>query len=924
MDRHIDELLAGLSDWQDRGLYDPAPLPDPERRAGVRELHAAVEAIRNLSEAADADTLIEVVLAALGLAVGDADPDVQRDVAAALGRLAPTEAVVREVAELVAMRAQVLTHAVALWAHDCEQLPALHSPPADIQEAARGMLDHVLALRRSAQAASRLDGVVLWSTPITAALVAAADQCRKALAESAFRARLWVLRRHAEERGLDDLLPTLSDALWRVVDRPATNMVAPRDDALAAARAELDTWSQGGRVYDVMAAAQRGHLSERDLELIRVMVKHHPGVWATAHLAALRRDGFTAAVHLVRSAETDAWTATRVLRVSPADIAPAGVSLGWATGPAPLLPDQRGGGTVPVARVRTPLPPEVPAENLALAQRRLHVAGIDFRLFGDEEGLWLLGKNDRLAVKARCESSVERVTGWHAQFPLVRINSNVADVKPFRPGPLRPLLTIHGQHLDRTASPRAYIITVGESCFRSMLGWSLGQATTELNLAAASAGIRSGTELRRVLAEETRNAPDPLDLDWLRALGPSPQGERLSDWLATISDRSGALLGAEVDTLEAITGELQPVDGDVFVLVHTRTATSLVASWIIERRLRTRFPNGSFERVACDALIQAERLDATRHHTPDAPMKTVYEQLLGVVLSMLIERGADPVLVMSGGLKWQANVMLELGGDRHLPCVYKSGDDVSEESIAPVAIRLDWLRPSTPHALPQTLDPGFDPLPDAAGGVMLTVGVRLLKAFRWSPDNHQAQPQPATLAAWARAEVQRLGEQWWTLTPELTAFEAWRRHRAPTLHLHDMGVALVRTRAQPGEEYVEGQVCGQVVQQLLEERGVRVRVDERWDVMNLKSVRAGSGLEQAHQLHAELLDPLRTCIEENGQPDVVFTGGQKLTAAFAHLVARQNGCWAFFAPEPVGGSARLWLAHPKSDPEDTAKVVASA
>lgn len=916
MDARLEELVARMADWQDRVLYGPTPLDASEAQRCLLDIRKVIEELERSGEMPDGDTLAEVVLAAVALAAGA--EDTMSSAAAALQPLAPTEALAGEVAELVALRTTPLTHAAELWARDCEPLPELHSPPADVHEAARGLIDQISALRRVSEGARYLSEAVLWLAPTARAFEAALNECKESLARSPIRSRLWVLHRYAVERNAGDLVPSLIDAVSPALDAGLSFSLATRDQQIAQATARLCKWSARAQVHDVTAAAVHGHLAEPDLDLIRKLIAERPGIWARSHLECLRRNGFTAPVHLVRNENGDGWTAVRVLRVGHAEVEST-IPLGWPAASPRQLEAPRVEAAAPAVWDRGPLPPDLPVEGLALARRRLDLPGVDFLLFGDEQGLWALAKNENQIVKARCEATPERATGWDAQFPVIRIGSDVADAKPFRAGPFRPLLGARGENLDRACSPRTYIITVGESCFRNLFKWSLGQTTNRVHRAAMEAGIRSGSELLRALQQH-----DPLEIPWVRDLR-GENGPSLTELLTRIEEREPSALGAEIDTIESITGELKPVGGDHFVLVPTRTATSIIASHIIERRLRARYENASVERVACDAMIQAEDLTSTRHEIPDRAMDVVYRQALALVLRELVDRGADPVLVMSAGLKWEANVILELGADRRVPCVYKSGEDDSEGRINPLALRWDWLRPSVrPRALPSALDDSFEPLSDEQPGrVMLTVGVRLLNSFRSQQRNWQARPDRDELFEWAREQLSVLGERWWTLAPELTAFEAWRRQRA-SRSVGEIEVALVRSRGRQGEPYVEGQVCGSVIERLLEMRGARVRVYDRWDVLNLKAVREGSGQEQAAQLHDELLVPLRRCIEELDRPDVVFTGGQKLTAALAHLLARQLGCWAFFAPEAPKGAPVLWVAHPKRDPEEVIAAVQAA
>jgi hypothetical protein len=807
----------------------------------------------------------------------------------------------REASQLVVAEVAAFRYSAALWPQQCKDLPGRHSPPAAVQDAVVTYFEQLRTLAEATTAATALGSSVEWAGQLADQLHHAHDDARRRVSESPINDRLWAVYRDASEHRVADLVPALVRA----------SGVQGTSDVETALRQLRKMILDEPCRRDIAFACVHGKLTEGDLDALRLLTGgNDAGAWITSHRHQFRSSGMVAPVHLTE--HHGIWTAPRSLRVSASEIR---ALLGLPSRSDAKRLDSGDELSEPVDPHRpTNLPTKLDPSRLALASRQLHLANVGIELFGDDRGLWCRATHGNLVSEVACVSTFDRDTlcGSEAQFPVILMqhSGRAPQQQPFRLGPLRRLIHAVGRNLDRLYSAHAYVITVGESALRNLLGWGYGDAATRLNQAAMAAGISSGSVLVDTLAGDRT-----LEQGWVRGLRAMQGGPALGACIDRLADLRPAQIAAELDTLDGLSSQYRPVDGDRFVLLATRTGTSILSASIIEHYLASRFPHATFKRVACDAMVQAEDLaDASRQLLPTEPLSQAYSTAFQELAELLHERGDDPLFVISGGTKWESAAMLELALDAQVSLAYKF-----ESAEQPILFRCDQL--PTPRVRGRrypSLGQGRQLAKRSdCRWLVVNVGVSLLALYRTEHGDRALAPTSAQLAAWARAWARK--NDWWQLCAELTAFQAWRMHRAADVPDRELNVVLVRTRRRPGEVYAEGQVCGRAIQHLLEDRNV---VSEAWrniDVLNLANV---PDVLDSGSLISCVMQPLARCIDEvevmsGGElPDIVVTGGQKLTSALMHVIARGRGCAVFLVPQPQEGEVpTLWTAHAGGAPD---------
>ncbi len=484
-----------------------------------------------------------------------------------------------------------------------------------------------------------------------------------------------------------------------------------------------------------MRLAAEGMLPEKDFELIRRAARGQPGFWAVAHRQALYRDGFTTPVYLVPGVEGE-WTAPpsfqdaeeelRSVRILPeakalalpqgSDVARPGdgdAERGESPDdrearddPGEALPDSLDKGLARCDQGIEILEDGTPLEAIALVSKNLPLARARLRAFGDEKGLWCEMKPLDGSATERCREQglLGEASGDRAQLALLRLTENggAGEKTRFRPGPLRPALG----ELDRAYSPRAYVVTVGESLLRGVLGWGFGGDCAErLNRAAREAGIQTYGELKTLLLgtkiqkegdlfpELPRSWTDPYNwpAPWIASLpviggqdGTTTLGERWSQLIQRGSFGDPSLfpeLGAEIDTLAALgqgaDPRLRPKGGDLFVLIPTDTATAILSALLIGRWLTRDLAGVRLRIQVAGVLRQKEELRSPEngfnrpHGEEPEPLEMMTKLTEDLLERLLRHEAADPVLVIPGGLKTQTIPLVAVGFERCVPCVYK-------------------------------------------------------------------------------------------------------------------------------------------------------------------------------------------------------------------------------------------------------------
>jgi hypothetical protein len=887
-------------------------LLQPDRDPTADERRDVLDALRCQIDAANAGAepaervaeLADVVRLGLALAAGAADDETVAGVRATLedigGGLDPTER-----ADLIGWilgAAAAFVHAPQVWAHEHPGGEGDLLRLAPVESRARAFLEQLYVATRLHAAAARLG--VDWLAPLLAGLAAAVDSGHAALRDSPLSLRLWPMRRQAERFGLADAVPALANAVCAVA--------GPGPAALPAPRAQERAFELLRRrdprdplVREIASAAVHGDLAPGDLALLRRLVADEPQPWAIAHRDAFRKDGFRAHVCLERIEDSARdWRAPAIFQADAADIAPAAVlpeTQRFLLPPPAAVPSQATG--------RTGEPDALPVEirRLALAVRRIPLAGAEIALFGDGDGFWLRARAAGQTWKVRCDSGVTSATGWHAQFPIVHARDQQSETVPtrellplraFRPGPLRPLLAAAGANVDRACSPRAYVVSVGESILRNLLGLDFkGSVQRAVEEAALRAGLRSGARLL-----ESLQARDALAAEWIGALPLSDRAGALAggpavrdllgglDRLAVEQLGSGddGLLGAEVDALMSAGRGWRPVAGDRVLLIATATCSGILAARIVQAWLRAHVPAVRTRVAPCTAMRQPETLGSGRFELPEEPIVETYGLVDGWLGRLLTRHAADVLLVVSGGVKWQMLPLAEAAAARRVPILYKATRG------APIIFRWDLFRPGAMVAAPRDSA--------RAGRLAVTVGVSLLRNYRRDHARAAERRQVSAdeLSRWA-------SQRGPGGSAELTGFDAWRRRYGPPTGAGPVEVALIRSRSSAAA-YDEGQVCAGALAGLLERAGARVAVEPSWDVPDLNEWRME---EDAAHLKAALLEPVARCLDAGTErTDVLISGGQKLTCAMTSLIARGRGCRSFFAPEgDAGGEPRIWLVR---------------
>lgn len=726
-------------------------------------------------------------------------------------------------------------------------------------------------------------------------------------------------------------------------------------------------------VMDIMRLAEQGHLSRSDMEAARKALAEAPARWAAAHREALRRDGLKAPVFLVQN-DQGIMTAPAVLRVTPEEVKEAlrlrsGQALASSPGSSqaaltagserPSTPAllQRHGSSLPA------LLDDIPVEGFALASRELHLAGVRLLLFGDDQSLWCTvwgnvepeGRGTETQVNGNILAYKvgKELYGDIVSFPLFQAGEEYGsyEIKKFRPGPIRAWLRSRYPNIDRAYSPRAFVITVGESLLRNLLGWKPGgESTQRMNGAAWEAGIHFYSELRSVLIDTCDGALPR----WIREMettqevckhiGVSTLGELADSWSILPPeklDEQQQQLGAEIDTLMSLQ-EGGPVDGDIFVLIPTETATSILCALLIGRWLHERFPHSDLRITPpCEALKQRERLrqsdDGEFESKHDLSMDALGRTLNPVVKELLVDDAADPTFLISGGVKWVTLPMLEMSRDRRVACVYKF-EPIWGKEVAPVVFRWDTMgaeyrservepkRDALPMGRPELEICEAEEVSEPKTGkpcMVASVGTSLLGKYRDEKKRLKARACPGALksgddrvqakdkAGDDRVEAKDLVEwiremsedEQWRSCAELTGVKAWRE----LIHADASGiaVALIQTSSE------DGRVCGEAIEVLLKEQGADALRRTEWEVLELSDITDASGKEQVLQIFRRILSPVGQCLDDLArggmQPDVLLMGGQTLTAAMIQIVAANKGYRVFLAPEAAEGKMpTLW------------------
>lgn len=905
--------------------------------ASREELTRALDALQSLVEVAgrmaaaiEPDDLADLLMAAIRIESlsGETHPNVARPTVTTLwDRLdgLGDDAVWAVASASVVSRLGSFRHAHSLWLDRVRDLPPFVSLPGDVEESCEAYLESLAYLDA---AAAVVDGAASRSrraAELHAELVRARSQAATGLALPEIVGRLWPLADLSTKLGLHGVVRPLSLVLQGGGDGQLA-LVEPQSlDALTCQSPVLAECA-GGRsavVADIVRRAARGRLSRIDLDSLRRAMSAAPGVWATAHRAAVRNDGLPLGVWLVRSAGS--WTAPSDFWTSPAE---CGRQLGPGPGPngrprllsvpasAVALREAASG------MVETPSRPETAdlADRL-LGHRRLHLAGADLFLFADAAGPWLRFEPEVGPVlSVRCDGGEKQPSGAKTMFPLIPLQHPERPSwwpRLFRPGLLRAGLARCGQGIDRAYGPVGYVVTVGESILRALLDWDQGRCGTNLSGAARAAGVDSGAVLLDLLS-----GADALGAHWVRALRLgkaaatlfAPQGDGGASDLGSVIDGGWGRflpenLGAEFATIRNLPGLHGPVDGDSFTLVGTRTATSVLACQILGCCLAWHYPASTIHLVQTEAMIQRDAPGSDRDDIPDDAFERTRATVAGRVSSLLRGDATDVLLVISGGVKWVASAALLVGRDLAVPCVYQPDGGMA------VVFRWDLSQPPDSARQPaESADPdrtGPAPGPPVAGPradvsppgpapmslprwLVVSVGTGLLAGFRRAHGlARNAAVDSAALAEWVLAKPDK--EQW-QVCAELTGVEAWKRSHLPGAGRGDIAVALVAT-ASP-----DGRACAEALVAVLKQRGCEARHHREWDVMDFTVGLQASTLAATRMVFADAIRPLVRVLGEiervAARPVVLAAGGQKMTSALLQLIGNTRGCEVFLALEP--------------------------
>jgi hypothetical protein len=709
------------------------------------------------------------------------------------------------------------------------------------------------------------------------------DDARRRADARALARRLWAHGDLVERHGLQARVPTLSELAGGDGEAAGFDRVISRLSSLRGAR-----WAED-LVDTISRVAWAGRLRREDLDAVRGAIAVSPGRWCVAHRRVVPTFG-------------------GLLPVDPSHAASA----------------------VRAARASVPI---------GCLQTTLTGGAID--VLWDERGPWCRHVGTGPPVAARIEPPDAEPSGWFADLTLPLLDRPPPEGRRsvHRLGPLRHAMSRARVNADRAYAPRAYVVTLGESALRNLLGWEIRTCATRLHEAALAAGHEDPGGLIEALAD------DALALEWVRALPRTP-GSRgagvlsdarcLGDAMDHVAQLDPAGVSGELATLLALEGDLRPVDGDMFVLVATETCTSRLASHIVAEVLRRRFPAsaacGAITALSCRALVERERLDVrghAAHRIPEGDVVGATAKIIDRAVAELLSRsGADPVLAVVGGTRWETGPMLQVACRRRVACAYKA-DDRPGHAAAAIVLRFDqwppaeWqerdarVRLAAPTAalagapsLEHTRT-GATATPDATCGdarrwLVMTVGTSISLAYRRGHPldaGTDAPPGEDAMVAWVEATAARDAE-WWRVSAELTGFEAWRRHVLDLEGSVPLGVALIRSRGQAPSPSDVGQVCGRVVARVLETRGVAVRVSDAWDVLDLGVLARGTAdAEMTRVLLHDVMSPLARGLDDMighcGRIDVLAQAGQKLVGAMLQLGGiGRPAARVYLAPEP--------------------------
>jgi CRISPR/Cas system-associated protein Csm6 len=824
------------------------------------------------------------------------------------------------------------------WEERCGGLPPLLCAPDDVLYQVNQVLGH---FADAGHASSTIGAWAVANRPLLRELKPFLDQhltarlaiLRREVSQAPLRCRLWPLAAVARNTGEDELIPSLSVALFEQTGHesfvPALAVYRDRAPELT------DAW-ETDLASDVMRHLAHGHLVAEDVAAARAMVADRPGVWAVAHRGILHGPAFVQPVMTVDSVDG----------ADPLQRLPESLIMEPGGRPSLALTASQMSGALPAGQdALPPVPTTDPSvvedlEARTLARMPLVLAGAEMRVHASRKGLWTQltpaeeGRPDESAVLDTGAASPSSTS----ELPLLEIRGGKTRVlgKGVRLGVLRNALARRGLHLDRSHTARAYIVTVGESILRAVFGWNPGgECTRRLSEAALSAGIATGGELVQRLTP--REKEDALEEAWLADLqtvcgsgqetGALSLRDLLIEWKRKPSVeliRLARRFGGELATLLSLPvfPPLRPVDGDLFLLVPTATASGMLAALLVRRFLGCLFGKSAAARILPASSFTQEpdlSLDtAMLHEQPVLAMVDVLDQAIKTVLK---DDKADPVIVFSGGTKFTAAAAVDSAFLHGVECVYKADsgppavffwkDLARQHRFQQAAAKRQSAAFGVPGAAEEAYARAFD---DKRGAVVVNVGISLLSRFRRERRTERTYvPEAAELWQWVGTSTGR----WQDLCAEWTGIATWFEEKGTPLREKDTAVVLVHTRS------VEGELCASVIRRKLEEEGFRVvgaagEGTSLHRVADFSDVRFHGSALPARDVLDHLVYPLRACLAPLvgwKEPVAVLpSGGQKLTSAMLHMLARGMALPVYFASEPRPGQpAHLWEVGPTLD-----------